>query len=88
MTAMSLAWLIKLKALLKSIYSIYISWFVSLASLSVEMKVCSCRNVHLSALKSSWLSCKIWYLSPYTEKILVSVLVNNLYIVLASAIGL
>ena len=64
------------------------SWLVSLASSNAAMRVCSCRAVHLSARKPSWLSCRIWYFSPYAESILVSVLVNNLYIVLASAIGL
>ena len=45
-------------------------------------------DVPLSALNSFWLSCSIWYLSPYAERIKVNVLVYSLYIVLASAIDL
>ena len=44
--------------------------------------------MHLSTLNPSWLSCKIWCLSPYADKMDVSVLVKNLYIVFANAIGL
>ena len=58
------------------------------ASSSAAINSCSCLDVHLSALNPSWLSCKIWCLSPYVDKMDVSVLVNNLYIVFASAIGL
>ena len=43
--------------------------------------------MHLFALNPSWLSCKIWCLSPYVDKMDVSVLVKNLYIVFANAIG-
>ena len=58
------------------------------ASFSAAINNCSCLNVHLSTLNLSWLSCKIWCLSPYADKMDVSVLVKNLYIVFASAIGL
>jgi len=44
--------------------------------------------VLLSALNPSWLSCKIWCCSPYDDKMSVKVLVKNVYIVFASAIGL
>jgi hypothetical protein len=66
----------------------YISWFVSLASSSAAISIWICLEVLLSALNPSWLSCSIWYLSPYADRIEVNVLVYNLYIVLASAIGL
>ena len=64
------------------------SWFVSLASSSAAVRSWSCRDVLLSALNPSWLSCKIWCFFPYAESMNVSVLVKNLYIVFASAIGL
>ena len=59
-----------------------------MASSSVEMMVCNYLDVHFSALNPSWLSCQVWCLSPYVEKMLVSKLVNSLYIMLARAIGL
>ena len=58
------------------------------ASSSAAISSCSCVDVHLSALNPSWLSCKIWCLSPYAHKMDVSELVKNLYIVFTSAIGL
>ena len=58
------------------------------ASSSAAINSCSCLNVHLSVLNHSWLSCKIWCLSLYADKMDVSVLVKNLYNVFASAIGL
>ena len=42
----------------------------------------------LFALNPSWLSCRIWYFSLYADSMDVRVLVNNLYTVFASAIGL
>jgi hypothetical protein len=44
--------------------------------------------VLLSALNSSWLSYRIWYFPPYADSMDVRVLVKNLYIVFASAIGM
>ena len=41
----------------------------------------------LSALNPSWLSCRIWYFSPYANSMSIKVVVKRLYIVLASAIG-
>jgi hypothetical protein len=64
------------------------SWFVNLASSSAAIRSWSCLDVPLSALNPSWLSCSIWYLSPYAERMEVNVLVYSLYMVLASAIGL
>ena len=57
-------------------------------SFSATINSYSCLDVHLSVLNPSWLSYKIWCHSPYTDKMDVSVLVKNLYIVFASAIGL
>ena len=59
-----------------------------MASYSVEIRVCNCLVVHLSTLNPSWLSCRIWCISPHVERMQMSVLANNLYIVLARAIGL
>ena len=53
----------------------YISWFVSLASSSAAISNWICLEVLLSALNPSWLSCSIWYLSPYADRIEVNVLV-------------
>ena len=61
---------------------------VSLAYSNATMRICRCRAVHHSARKPSWLSCRIWYFSSYVDNIFISVLVNSLEIVLASAIGL
>ena len=88
MMANSLAWPIDPKAFLKSIYSRYMSLLVKCTSSKVAVRSCNCLDVHLSTLNPSWLSCKIWYLSPYAESMDVSVLVKSLYIVLARAIGL
>ena len=64
------------------------SWFVNLASFSAAIRSWSCLDVFLSALNPSWLSCRIWCFSPYVDSMDVKVLVKNLYIVFASAIGL
>ena len=64
------------------------SCFVNLASFSVAMRSWSCLEVLLSAQNPSWLSCRIWCFSPYVDNMHVRVLVKNLYIVFASAIGL
>ena len=61
---------------------------MNLASSKAAIRSCSCLDVLLSALNPSWLSCSIWYFSPYVDSISVSVLVKSLYIVFASAIGL
>ena len=58
------------------------------ASSNAAINSYSCLNVHLSAPNPCWLSYKIWCLSPYVDKMDVSILVRNLYIVLASAIDL
>ena len=58
------------------------------ASSSAAINSYNCLDVHLSAMNPSWLSCKIWCLLPYADKMDVSVLVKNLYIVFASAIRL
>jgi hypothetical protein len=57
--ANSLAWSIEPKAFLKSMYRMYISWFVSLASSSAAISIWICLEVLLSALNPSWLSCSI-----------------------------
>jgi hypothetical protein len=64
------------------------SCLVNFASSSVTMRIWSCLAVLLSAQKPSWLSCRIRCFSPYAESMNVRVLVNNLYIVFARAIGL
>ena len=76
------------KAFLKSTYMMYMSWFVNLASSSAAIMVCVCLAVFCSALKPSWFLCRMWWVSPYDDSMDVNVLVYNLYIVLASAIGL
>ena len=73
--AKSLAWSMEPNAFLKSMYRIYISWFVSLAFSSAPMSSWICLEVLRSALNPSWLSCNIWYFSPYVDRIEVSVLV-------------
>jgi hypothetical protein len=73
---------------LKSIYNKYMSWFVNFASSSAAIRSWSCLDVLISALNPSWLSCRIWYFSPYADSMYVKVLVNNLYIVFTSVIGL
>ena len=87
MIARGRAWSIDLKAFLKSIYMMYISWFVNLASSGAAIMVCICLALLRSALKPSWLSCRMWWVSPYEDSIDVNVLVYSLYIVLAKAIG-
>jgi hypothetical protein len=64
------------------------SWFVNLVSSSAAIRSWSCLDVLLSALNSSWLSCRIWCFSPYADSMDVRVLVKNLYTVFASAIGM
>jgi hypothetical protein len=51
------------------------SWFVKRASSRAAINNWICLDVLRSALNPSWLSCNIWYLSPYVERIEVSVLV-------------
>ena len=86
--ASSLAWSRDPNAFLKSMYSKYMSWFVNLASSRVAIRSCSCLDVLLFALNPFWLLCNIWCSSPYADNMCVRVLVKNLYIVFASAIGL
>ena len=69
-------------------YSMYISWFINFASSSAAIRSLSCLAVLLSALNPSWLSWRIWFVSPYADRIYVRVLVKKLYIMFASAIGL
>ena len=73
--ASSLAWLMEPKAFFKSKSRVYISWFVNFAFLSVAISNWICLEVFLSALNPSWLSCNIWYFSPYAERIDVNVIV-------------
>ena len=61
---------------------------MNFASSSAAINNCNCLNVHLFALNPSWLSCKIWCLSLYADKMDVSILVKHLHIVFANAIGL
>ena len=86
--ANSLAWSREPKAFLKLMYNRYMSWFVNFASSSVAMRSWSCLDVFLSALNPSWLSCRIWCFSPYIDNMNIRILVKNLYIVFASAIGI
>ena len=51
--AKSLAWSMEPKAFLKSMYRIYMSWFVNLASSNAAMRSWSCLDVPLSALNPS-----------------------------------
>ena len=51
--ARSLAWSMDPKAFLKSMYRIYMSWFVNLASSNAAISTWSCRVVPLSTLKPS-----------------------------------
>ncbi len=51
--ARSLAWSMDPKVFLKSMYRIYISWFVNPASSNAAISTWSCRVVPLSALKPS-----------------------------------
>ena len=76
------------KGIFNSIYSKYISWLVNCASSNATINSCNCLDVHISTLNPSWLSCEIWCLSPYANKMDISILVKNLYIVFANAIGL
>jgi hypothetical protein len=52
-------WLMDPNAFLKSMYSMYMSWFVSLASSSIAISVCICLVVFFSCLNPSWLLCNI-----------------------------
>jgi hypothetical protein len=58
------AWSIEPNVFLKSIYSRYMSCCVNFESSKAAISVCSCREVHLSSLKHSWLFCNIWCFSP------------------------
>ena len=69
-------------------YNRYMFWFVNLAFFKAAIRSWSCLDVLLSALNPSWLSCKIWCFSPYADSMNVRVLVKNLHIVFANAIGL
>ena len=51
------------------------SWFVSLASSNAAINSWICLEVLRSALNHFLLSCKIWYFSPYADRIEVNVLV-------------
>ena len=62
--ARSLAWSMEPKAFLKSMYRMYMSCFVNLASSNAAISTWSCLEVPLSALNPSWLSCSIWCVSP------------------------
>jgi hypothetical protein len=64
MMASSLTWSMDPNAFLKSMYSKYISCWVSFESSKAAISVCSCLEVHLSCLKTSWLFRKIWCFSP------------------------
>jgi hypothetical protein len=88
MIVKSRVWSMEPKAFLKSMYNMYMSWFVSLASSSAAISICICLVVLLSCQNPSWLLCSIWCCSPYVDKMDVRVLINNLYIVFASTIGL
>ena len=59
---------------------------MNLASSSAAIMVCICLAAFRSALKPSWISCRMWWVSPYDDSIDVNVLVYNLYIVMSSAI--
>jgi hypothetical protein len=64
MMASNRAWSMDPNAFFKSMYSRYMSCWVSLKSSKVAINVCSCHDVHLFCLKPSWLFCRIWYFSP------------------------
>jgi hypothetical protein len=64
------------------------TWFVSLAFSNVAISVCIYLVVLLSCRNPSWLLYSIWCCSMYVDNMDVRVLVNNLYIVFASAIDL
>jgi hypothetical protein len=87
MIARSLAWSMDPKALMKSIYSRYISCDVNLASSKATIIVCICLLVQHSWQKPSRLLCIIWCCLPYDKRSVVKVLVKSLYIVSANAIG-
>jgi preprotein translocase subunit Sss1 len=52
------------KALVKSIYNMYMSCDVSRASSRAAINVWICREVLRSCRKPSWLVWSIWYFSP------------------------
>ena len=80
--ASNLAGSIEPNAFLKSIYRMYMSWLVKQASSSAAINVCNCLAVPRLAQKPSWLSCRIWYFSPYEDNIEVNELVKSLYMVI------
>jgi hypothetical protein len=53
MMASNRAWSIEPNAFLKSMYSKYMSCWVSFESSKAAISVCSCLDVHLSCLKPS-----------------------------------
>jgi hypothetical protein len=64
------------------------SCWISLESSSAAISVCNCREVHLSCLNPSWLFCRILCFLPQLANWAIMVLMKNLYIVFARAIGL
>ena len=66
----------------------YMSWLVNLSSFSAPMRVCICLDVLRSALKPSWLSCRMLCVSLYEDNMVVKVFVYNLSMVLARAMDL
>jgi len=67
------AWSMDPNAFLKSMYRKYISRWLICVSSSAAVRVWICLEVHLSARNPSWLSCRIWYLSPYVDNMDVRV---------------
>ena len=88
MRASSLAWSIKPKAFLKSMYMRYMSLLVSLASSRVAMIVCICLEVLCCGRKLFWLECNSLCCSPQLVRRVVMVLVYSLHIVFANTLGL
>lgn len=64
MMAKSLMWSIDLKVILKSMYVMYMSLVVSLASSKVAMNVWVCRDVLRCGRNHSWLKCSTLCCSP------------------------
>ena len=64
MRASSRAWSIESNAFLKSIYVMYMSLFVSIASSRDAKIIWICREVFLWGQNLSWLKCSNMYCSP------------------------
>lgn len=64
------------------------SFLINHTSSKVAMIVWICLVVLISCLDPSWLLYRIWLCPPYVDIMDVNVLVNSLYFVFASAIGL